>query len=200
MADTAELPPYPLGRKQEKFVNAIVHGKDAAPAAIEAGYTKGSHARLLKNPRVRGEIERRKNLILAEEAKIEAKRRSITREKLDTALMEVVEADIKETPQVAASKVRAIEIGYEAIGASVEGVFIPEAPTQGAQPSNPQEPPRIFRATEARIITHIIETTQEVTHRELSQGAPPEPQQRAAPKVIQASAQTRPASAEGYKF
>jgi hypothetical protein len=164
-------PQKPLSKAHEKFVDVMVHDGDKVKASVAAGYNQSGWKRLLENKRILAEIERRKGLVEAEVAKLTAKKRVVNIEALDQALMAVVRVDVKKIPQLGPSKVRAIELGYERVGILVDGTFIPDSPTTTT--ASPDEAPRIFRATEARILTHTIETRQEVTRREVS--APPPP-------------------------
>jgi len=176
----------PLSAKFEKFITAYLNTLDLDKASIEAGFQPETGRSLYKRPAIRSEIERRKKAIEAEVNHQIAKKRVVGVDALDKNLMQVVrlaKKDLVESPALAASKVKAIELGYQRVGLLVDGNFIPDASTEVGKPD---EAPRIFRSAEQSILTHqITETRQIVTTKEiLSSSAPAKP----SPPTIDADA------------
>ena len=157
-------PQLPFSKAHEKFIDTMVHDGDPKKSAIAAGYCPTGYRNLLKNPRILAEIDRRKDNVHAEMDRITAKKRIVTVDELDTQLMVLVNADVEKYPTLAPSKARALELGYQRAGVLVDGTFIPDQPIGPA----PEELPRIFRASETRMLTHTIETRQEVTQRQVA--------------------------------
>lgn len=156
-----------LNAKQLKFVDEFVHCQNQQAAAKSAGYKEGFGGRLYAMPAIRTEIDRRMVILNTEQAKQTIKKRELCKELLDDELTALIKIDVKdviEKPALGATKREAIEMGYRRTGLLAGGEFIPDQDTQ--QP-RPDELPRIYRATEASVITHRIETVQQVTTREL---------------------------------
>jgi hypothetical protein len=155
-----------LNFKQLAFVDKWVHLQKDEDAAISAGYKPGWGARLRKIPAIAAEIDRRMLILNTEQAKQTIKKRELNKDFLDKELIKVIaikSADIVEKPALATPKLNAIEMGYRRIGVLAGGEFIPD---QEHQQQRPDDAPRIYRATEASVITHRIETVQQVTMRE----------------------------------
>jgi hypothetical protein len=171
---TTETAPLPFSAQISKFIDSYISTQDLEKAAVEARYQPEMGRQLWKRKSVREEIERRMAAIEGEVHKQIAKKRIVTVDALDKNLMQVVrltKTDIKESPTLAASKVKAIELGYQRTGVLIDGNFIPDA---GSEANKPDEAPRIFRAQEQSIITHqITETRQVVTSRSVEASAPP---------------------------
>lgn len=169
-----------------KFVDAYIGCQDLDKSAIEAGFQAEMGRVLWRRLPVREEIERRLESIKKETDKIIAKRRVVNVEALDKNLMQVVTIPrkiLQETPTLAASKVKAIELGYQRTGLLLDGNFVPDASSGPAK----DETPRIYRAQEQSIITHqITETRQVVTSRSVEAPAPPVRPHAAEPPTIDA--------------
>lgn len=163
----------PLGRMQDKFVDGMVHNGDPKIASIEAGYAPNGHWHLLKNPRILEEIQRRKDMVNHEKAALTAKKQVVNVDALDERLMHLVNSDPRQIPALGSSIARALRLGYERAGILVDNTFIPDQPPPSAQPAES----RIFRASEARILTHTIETRQEVVQRSVT-AEPAQPESR----------------------
>jgi hypothetical protein len=172
----------PLDPQLLKFVDAYLSYRDVSKAAVEAGYQSKAGAGIYRRKAVHDEIQRRMASIDGEVDKIIAKKRVVNVEALDKNLMQVVtisKATIKEVPQLAASKVKAIELGYQRVGLLLDGNFVPDA-SSGPEK---QEAPRIYRSAEQTIITHQITET----HQTVVQRATTAPVQRpATPPTIDA--------------
>jgi hypothetical protein len=164
----------PFSAQIQKFIDAFVQCQDLDKAAIEASATPEQGRIWWRRLPIKEEIQRRLDNVKSEVDKIVAKRRIVTVDALDTNLMRVVsltKKDIKESPTLAASKVKAIELGYQRTGILIDGNFIPDAWTEA---NKADEAPRIFRAAEQSIITHqITETHQTVTTRAVAGAVPP---------------------------
>lgn len=174
----------PLSATFEKFICAYLNTLDLEKASIEAGLQPETGRALYKRPAIRSEIERRKKAIESEVHSQIAKKRVVGVDALDKNLMQVVrlaKKDLVESPALAASKVKAIELGYQRVGLLVDGNFVPDA---GTEVGKPDEAPRIYRSSEQSILTHQIETRQIVTTREVTVAAPAKPE----PKTIDADA------------
>lgn len=197
MSAKQKAPLKPLSKGHDKFVDGMVHHGDEKKASIDAGFCPIGYRNLLKNPRILEEIDRRKKNVQKEQDLLTAKKKIVTVDALDTALMAVVRVDVKKIPQLGPSKVRAIELGYERVGVLVDGTFIPDSPVQTAGVPAVDEHPRIFRIGEARILTHTIETRtqQEYLHREVAAPRPP-----AAIAAPQAAPPVVDAAAEAYRY
>lgn len=178
----------PLSAQYEKFVTAYLNTNDLDKAAVEAGFQPEMGRHLYKRRAIRAEIDRRKAAVEGEVHKLIAKKKVVNIEALDKNLMQVVRIpakELKETPALAASKVRAIELGYQRTGILIDGNFIPDA---GSDANKPDEAPRIFRATEQSIITHqITETRQVVTNRAVAGTVLPVRPKPAEPPTIDAA-------------
>jgi hypothetical protein len=177
MSDEQQQIPLPLDPQLLKFVDAYLSYRDVGKAAVEAGYQSKAGAGIYRRKAVHDEIQRRMAGIDGEVDKIIAKKRMVNVEALDKNLMQVVTIPRKtliETPQLAASKVKAIELGYQRVGLLLDGNFVPDA-SSGPEK---QEAPRIYRSAEQTIITHqITETHQTVVQRATT--APQAPKQAA---------------------
>ena len=87
--------------------------------------------------------------------------------------------DVKKAPALGAVKVKAIELGYKRRGMLIDDNFIPDNAS-----ADQQQTPRIYRALETSILTHTIETTQQVVQREVI--AQPVPR-RTLPPILEAA-------------
>jgi hypothetical protein len=163
----------PLPAQVLKFVDAYIHLRDIKKAATEAAYTPLQGKALYADPRIRAEIDRRIANVDGEVDKIIAKRRVVNVEALDQHLMQLVKIPrktLEATPSLGTPKLNAIELGYRRIGLLLgDDNFVPDS---SAGPA-PDQAPRIFRATETTILTHKIETHQQVIQREIE--TPSEP-------------------------
>lgn len=151
-----------LNAKQLKFIDGFVHLQDPDKAALSAGYKGFWGARLRKMPAIAAEIDRRLLILNTEQAKQTIKKRELAKDLLDDELTAVIKIDIKERPTLGPTKLNAIEMGYRRIGMINGGEFVPDPESEVAQ-SRAEEVPRIFIAQETKILTHKIETTQQVT-------------------------------------
>lgn len=161
----------PLSALALKFVDAYVHLRDIKEASKEVGILLGEGRKLWADPKVKAEIDRRMESVAKETDKLIAKKRVVNVEQLDQHLMQVVtlpRKSLKESPTLAASKVKAIELGYQRVGLLYDNNFVPDA----ASAPTAEEAPRIFRATERTILTHQVVTHQQVTTREVSAPVP----------------------------
>lgn len=158
-----------LNAKQLGFVDKWVHCQDDEKAAQSAGYRPGWGARLRRMPLVSAEIDRRMLILNTEQAKLTIKKRELCKDLLDDELTSVIKIDVKERPTLGPTKLNAIEMGYRRVGMIAGGEFVPD---QETTQDRPNEAPRIYRASEANIITHRIETLQQVTTREIVSSIP----------------------------
>jgi hypothetical protein len=159
-----ETVPLPLSAQELRFVDAYSECRDVAKSAVSAGYPSKAGTGLYRRKAVHEEIQRRMDTINGETAKLIAKKRIVNVDALDRNLMRVVTIPVKvlrETPTLAASKVRAIELGYQRTGMLLDGNFVPD----GSSGPSKEQAPRIYRPVEQTIITHQIETRQVVTQR-----------------------------------
>ncbi len=190
MSKTSVGNDLPFSSQVLRFIDAYVQCQDLDKAAVQAAYHEEMGRKLWKRPLVRAEIERRLEAVNGETAKIVAKKRIVTVDALDRNLMRIVSLPVKtlkEIPTLAASKVKAIEIGYQRTGLLIDGNFIPDAGTEAGSKS---DSPRIYRAEEQSIITHqITETRQTVMRRsvEASQARPSAQPAQTAPTTIDAN-------------
>lgn len=165
MDTETEIISPPLSADEYKFVDAYCACRDAAKAAVEAGFPSKSGAALYRRTSIHEEITRRMANITAEVDRQIVKKRVVNVEELDKQLMQVVRIPRKalmETPSLATPKVNAIEMGYKRVGILLDNNFVPDA---GSGPAK-DEAPRIYRPAEQTIITHqITETRQVVTNR-----------------------------------
>lgn len=172
MSDEQQIA-LPLEPQLLKFVDAYLSYRDVSKAAVEAGFPSKAGSGLYRRKAIHEEIQRRMSSIDGEVDKIIAKKRMVNVESLDKNLMQIVTIPRKtliETPQLAASKVKAIELGYQRVGLLLDGNFVPDA-SSGPEK---QETPRIYRSAEQTIITHqITETHQTVVQRATSAPHPP---------------------------
>lgn len=177
-----KLPAPTLTAQEFKFVDAYCQYRDAAKAAVEAGFQSKQGNSLYRRPAIHEEITSRLKNIAAETDKLIAKKRVVNVETLDRELMRVVTLPRKsllETPSLATPKVNAIELGYRRTGLLMDDNFIPDAGSAAAT----DETARIFRPAGATIITHrVVETREVVTKTE----APPPPP-KAEPVTIDAA-------------
>jgi hypothetical protein len=164
----------PFSAQILKFIDAMVMVRDEGKAAVEAGAEPEQGHIWMRRLPVKEEVERRMKSVEHEVDKAIAKKRIVTVEALDKNLMQVVKlsrADVKESPTLATSKVKAIELGYQRTGILIDGNFIPDAGSDSSAKGN--SAPRIFRASEQSIITHqITETHQTVTTRAVAATVP----------------------------
>lgn len=164
----------PLSAQVQAFITSYLNTEDLEKAALNAGFEPQIGKQLYRRKAIREEIDRRMAAVKGHVEKLIAQRKVVTVDALDRNLMRVVSLPtkaIKEAPALAASKVRAIELGYQRTGILIDGNFIPDA---GSDANKPDEAPRIFRATEQSIITHqVTETHQTVTTRAVAGATPP---------------------------
>jgi hypothetical protein len=158
-------PEAPLPERILRFCDHYVHSRDLKKAAIACGFEPEDGSKLFRFQRVKDEIKRRTALVEGEDAKLiateRAKVRKVNTPALDKALMEMVKIkpkDVLGAPTLAASKVKAVELGYRRLGLLVDDNFIPDVPTGPVQVQSP----RIFRPTEQTILTHQETITHEV--------------------------------------
>jgi len=156
-----QAPPPPLKAEEYRFVDEYIGCRDAAKAAVAAGFPARLGMTLYRRKGVHEEIQRRMQNINGEIDKQIAKKRVVNVETLDRALMSVVTIPRKqllETPSLATPKVNAIELGYRRTGLLIDDNFVPDAGSAAAQ----EETARIFRPQGATIITHRVVETKEV--------------------------------------
>ncbi len=169
------LPLPELSGAEYKFIDAYTQCRDAAKAAVEAGFQARSGNTIYRRPHVHAEIVRRMKNQEQETDKLIAKKRVVNVEVLDRHLMQVVTIPRKsllETPSLATPKVNAIELGYRRIGLLMDDNFVPDAGSIAAS----DEAPRIFRPlSEQTIITHRITETREVVTAKVADAAPAPP-------------------------
>ena len=156
-----QIQPPPLSAPEYKFVDSYCQCRDAAKAAVEAGFQARQGNALYRRPAVQAEITARMKNIDGQTDLLLAKKRIVNVEALDKALMAVVTIPRKQfydTPSLATPKVNAIELGYRRVGLLMDDNFVPDA--GGAIPEDGA--PRIFRPGGQMIITHRITETKEV--------------------------------------
>jgi hypothetical protein len=134
----------------ERFITFFVNERDAKLAACKASLMPEMGAKLYKHPRIRARIDHKILLIDVEEAKLRAKSKRLTVERLDAALVE--EVDSKKNGHI---RVRAIELGYRRTGLIRDGEFY-VAP----DPSANKNAPSIYQARQTKVTATV---TKEVT-------------------------------------
>lgn len=144
--------------KERRFIENVVAGDKPAEAGLRARMTPEDGRSLYRNKRIRAEIDRQ--LAAVSEARIElvAKSRAIQQSDIDAELVKAYRADVLKVGMV---KVKAAELAYRRIGLLIDDNFIPDAPTGSTTPGV-DVTPRIYRALDTQIISHTIETRQEV--------------------------------------
>jgi len=166
-----------LTKDELAIVDAMIHTREIGAAAIQCGLSRYRAVSISRRPHVAEEIERRQKIEGAEVAKIVARKRIVNIEALDKNLMQVVKlpvAALKESPTLAASKVKAIELGFQRIGMLIDGNFVPDESSINVG-KGAEDGPRIFRATNTTMLTHTIETkeTRQVVHHSNGPTEPP---------------------------
>lgn len=146
-------PDLPPSAVVQKFATFYSHHEDLKLAACQAKLMPEMGAKLYRNPKVREIIDRKLLLIEVENAKLAARSKQLTADRLDVALLEEVAS--KKNGHV---RVRAIELGYRRTGMIRDGEFY-VAPDPAAN----KNAPSIYRASQVTV-KRTMTATEEVTH------------------------------------
>lgn len=153
-----------LNPKQHKFIDEYIHCRNEESAALSAGYKGFWGKRLKEIPAIAEEIEKRLNVLHVEQAKETIKKRELCKDLIDGKVAAIIGIDIEkiiEKPALGATVMQAVREGYGRIGIISGGEYVPDADIMPTH--KPDDAPRIFIAQETKILTHKIETTQQVT-------------------------------------
>jgi len=105
-----------LTEQQLAFCSAYVRIGSATGAAVYAGYHPASGYRLLENPAIQGQIQKLKEVAEWREEQLAEKAFLIEREFLDVHLAHQIANGETHKTRGDADRVKAIEIGYQALG------------------------------------------------------------------------------------
>ena len=105
-----------LIEQQLAFCSAYVRIGSATGAAVYAGYHPASGYRLLENPAIKGQIQKLKEVAERREEQLAEKAFFIEREFLDAHLAHQIANGETHKTRGDADRVKAIEIGYKALG------------------------------------------------------------------------------------